>query len=133
MASRYRSTWGHKINHCFARQNSQLVHYDSAQFGVIMAINTLDNISISKGQEIFLHYGYSYSAGPKWYKDSFINILKQQIESGNEEDIHAIVEFAKQAVKEAKAKVGAKVDQKLEAELQQFENLELSDDEEAVM
>ena len=86
LKSQYRSTWGHKINHCFKRQNSRLQFYDSAQFGVVMAIKTLDNISISKGQEIFLHYGYSYSAGPKWYKDSFINILKQQIESGNEED-----------------------------------------------
>ena len=88
LKSQYRSTWGHKINHCFKRQNSRLQFYDSAQFGVVMAIKTLDNISISKGQEIFLHYGYSYSAGPKWYKDSFINILKQQMEYGTQEDTH---------------------------------------------
>ena len=73
--SRYHSSLGHKINHCFTRQNSYLQVYDSAQFGVVMAIKTIKNISISKGQEIFTHYGYSYSAGPKWYRDAFINFL----------------------------------------------------------
>ena len=76
--SKYRSTWGHKINHCFTRQNSQLVHYDSAQFGVVVAIRTLNKVSIPKGKEIFVHYGYSYSDGPKWYKDSFKRALKEQ-------------------------------------------------------
>ena len=88
MKSKYRSTWGHKVNHCFTRQNSQLVHYDSAQFGVVLAIKTLNTASISKGQEIFLHYGYTYSEGPKWYKDSFRNYLMHRNASDNEEAHH---------------------------------------------
>ena len=88
MKSKYRSTWGHKINHCFTRQNSLLVHYDSAQFGVVLAIMTLNMVNIAKGQEIFLHYGYTYSEGPKWYKDSFRNYLMHRNDTGNEESHH---------------------------------------------
>ena len=76
--SEYRSTWGHKINHCFVRQNSELVLYDSAQFGVVMAISTLNRISIPKGQEIFVDYRYTYSTGPKWYKDAFKRTLREK-------------------------------------------------------
>ena len=86
--SKYRSSWGHKINHCFARQNSRLQLYDSARFGVVMGIKVLNEISILKGQELFLHYGYSYSAGPKWYKDSFHNFLMEPIGAGRNLDLH---------------------------------------------
>ena len=86
--SKYCSTWGHKINHCFTRQNSEILLYDSAQFGVVSAIKTRTKFRIAKGQEIFSHYGYSYSGGPKWYKDSFRNILMQQNDTKNKEDLH---------------------------------------------
>ena len=59
-----------------------------AQFGVVLAIRTLNTASISKGQEIFLHYGYTYSEGPKWYKDSFRNYLMHRNETDNEEAHH---------------------------------------------
>ena len=88
MKNKYRSTWGHKINHCFTRQNSQSIYYDSAQFGVIVAIKTLNKVNILKGQEIFLHYGYSYSASPKWYKDSFIKFVRQQKDAENIKNPH---------------------------------------------
>ena len=51
-----------------------------------MAIKTLEKISILKGQEFFLHYGYSYSLGPKWYKDSFNNFLRELTGAGRNDD-----------------------------------------------
>ena len=81
--SKYRSTRGHKINHSFTRQNARYILYDSAQFGIVMAISTLNTKSISKGEEIFVHYGYTYSDGPKWYQESFIDSQVDQHNTGN--------------------------------------------------
>ena len=84
--SKYRSTLGHKINHCFRRQNSRFELYDSAQFGILLAVKTLNEIGILQGQEIFLHYGYIYKTCPKWYKNSFISFLMEQNDEGNNLD-----------------------------------------------
>ena len=81
--SKYRSTRGHKINHSFTQQNARYILYDSAQFGIVMAISTLNKKRILKGEEIFVHYGYTYSDGPKWYQESFIDSQVGLLNTGN--------------------------------------------------
>ena len=46
--NKYRSTRGHKINHSFTGQNSEYMLYDSAQFGIVIAIKTLNKSIILK-------------------------------------------------------------------------------------
>jgi histone-lysine N-methyltransferase SETD7 len=73
--SKYRSTRGHKINHCFSNMNAFLTHYDSARFGIISVIMSRYGITIPKGEELFVHYGYPYSRGPAWYKELYKDFL----------------------------------------------------------
>ena len=73
--SKYRSTRGHKINHCFSNMNAFLTSYDSARFGIISAISSRYGITIPKEEELFVHYGYDYSGGPTWYKELFKDFL----------------------------------------------------------
>ena len=75
-SSKYKSTRGHKLNHSFSRFNTKLTFYDSARFGITSAMITRNAI-IPNGEELFAHYGYSYSNGPRWYKNSFKNFIFQ--------------------------------------------------------
>ena len=52
-----------------------MILYDSARFGIVNAIATRQGKAIPKGDELFLHYGYSYSAGPRWYKKVFRDFI----------------------------------------------------------
>ena len=75
-SSKYRSTRGHKLNHSFSRLNSRYAFYDSARFGIVSAIET-KNYLIPQGEELFVHYRYSYDKSPLWYKDLFNDFLQQ--------------------------------------------------------
>ena len=83
--SKYRSTRGHKLNHSFSRMNSRLTFYDSARFGIISAIETRQAV-IPQGEEIFVHYGYSYANGPLWYKNLFNEFLQENDHIENRKD-----------------------------------------------
>ena len=74
-ASRYQATVGHKINHSFSSANARVTLYDSARFGIVNAIATRQDKTILKGDELFLHYGYTYHAGPSWYKQLFRDFI----------------------------------------------------------
>ena len=75
-SSKYRSTRGHKLNHSFSRLNSRYAFYDSARFGIVSAIET-KNYLIPQGEELFVHYRYSYDKSPLWYKNLFNDFLQQ--------------------------------------------------------
>lgn len=92
-SSKYKSTRGHKLNHSFSRFNTKLTFYDSARFGITSAMITRNAI-IPKGEELFAHYGYSYSKGPRWYKNAFKNFLLQ-----NEKAVKETYEKLKEEVK----------------------------------
>ena len=86
--SKYRSTRGHKLNHSFSRMNAQLSSYDSARFGIVGSIVTRTGIIVPKGAELFLHYGYLYSTGPRWYKKLFQQFLFGKDKSDNERKVN---------------------------------------------
>ena len=71
----YSSTRGHKINHSFGASSAYLSNYDSARFGIVSSITSRFGITIPEGTELFIHYGYTYSGGPRWYKKLFKNFL----------------------------------------------------------
>ena len=93
-SSKYKSTRGHKLNHSFSRFNTKLTFYDSARFGITSAMITR-NAMIPKGEELFAHYGYSYSKGPRWYKNAFKEFLLQN-EKAEKENKEKLVEEVKQ-------------------------------------
>ena len=74
----YRSTRGHKINHSFAHSNAHLTSCDSARYGIVSCIMSRPGITIAKGSELFITYGYGYTSGPKWYKKLFTDFLYRE-------------------------------------------------------
>ena len=89
----YSSTRGHKINHSFGNSNAHLSFYDSARFGIVSSITSRVGITIPKDVELLIHYGYSYSGGPRWYKRLFKDFLwdneaSEKIEQNKFKDCH---------------------------------------------
>ena len=77
-SAKYNSTRGHKLNHSFHSVNTQLSYYDSARFGITISIISREGLTIEKGAELFHHYGYGYSAGPRWYKTLFKAFMSEK-------------------------------------------------------
>jgi hypothetical protein len=77
----FSSTRGHKINHSFGASSAHLTFYDSARFGIVSSITSRFGVTIPKGTELFIHYGYNYSGGPRWYKKLFEDFLEESSET----------------------------------------------------
>jgi len=75
---KYNATLGHKVNHDFKPNSKYLRTYDSARFGLVMALKTLRDVK--KGEEFLVDYQYTYNQGPKWYKELLISSLKKNPE-----------------------------------------------------
>ena len=79
----YNSTRGHKINHSFGGSNTCLYFHDSARFGIVNSIISSGGVTIPKGTELFCHYAYFYSNGPRWYRKMFKDFLQGVYASKN--------------------------------------------------
>ena len=66
--SSYRSSLAHKMNHSF-RNNCQFSDMEHPIFGHIPC--TMANRDIKRGEELFVHYGYSLTDCPEWYEELY--------------------------------------------------------------
>ena len=71
--SDYRATLGHKLNHSF-KPNCEPSHLlDSPRFGLVRVFFAARDIT--KGEELFINYGYSAENGPKWYRELYSHTM----------------------------------------------------------
>lgn len=64
----YNATLAHKTNHSFL-PNGEFVSFDHPRLGIIPCICTSHDVEA--GEEIFVHYGYSFNDCPDWYEEAW--------------------------------------------------------------
>eukprot|EP00094_Tigriopus_californicus_P003941 TCALIF_03795-PA protein Name:"Similar to setd7 Histone-lysine N-methyltransferase SETD7 (Halocynthia roretzi)" AED:0.45 eAED:0.45 QI:0/-1/0/1/-1/1/1/0/293 len=84
--SKYKATLGHKVCHSF-EANAEYSHGFHPKYGNIRII--LATLKITKGQEIFCNYKYSWAKSPEWYKASLMAYLRTKGKS--EEKIKQVI------------------------------------------
>ena len=63
--SKYRATLGHKVNHSFKFAKAMFGRAYHPRFGNIRTLYATSNIT--KGEEVFVNYGYDRGPVPEWY------------------------------------------------------------------
>ena len=76
--SKFQGTLGHKVNHGFTF-NTKYIDFDSPRFGIIRAVETLEDIE--ENDEFLVDYSYDEESPslPKWYKELYKKYLQEQV------------------------------------------------------
>ena len=73
----FRSTLGHKINHKFD-PTTVFASIDSARFGMVNAVRTKPDVTVLRGEELSVNYGYSIKIALPWFNEQFAQFRKEQ-------------------------------------------------------
>merc|ERR1711902_21169 len=85
---KYTGSLGHKVNHKF-EPNSDYITFDSARFGMIIALRA--RIDIAKGEEFFASYGYPISVNLPWYNKLYEEHIKENPVKESQIDLEKLI------------------------------------------